>query len=135
MISRFFDNLQSKWQSASTSTPFPIQSMGSGVTDVTLQNAASATGNGTALTVGGTKTLTVEVSGTSTSQTIVFEGASVGGTYYAIQGVKLQDLSTATQTTGKGEIWQFDVTGLVNFRARISAIAGGTITVKGKAVA
>jgi hypothetical protein len=32
-------------------------------------------------------------------------------------------------------VWQFDVTGLVNFRARIAAVAGGTVSVKGKAVA
>lgn len=105
------------------------------VQDVTLQNAATATGNGTALDVKGLKTLTVEVSGTSTSRTVIFEGASVSGTYYPITGVKLSDYTSATQTTGTGEVWQFDITGLVNVRARVSAVAGGNVSVKGKAVA
>lgn len=102
--------------------------------DSTLQNNASAIGNGTPLSVGNIKTLTIEVSGTSSSQTVVFEGASVSGTYYAIQGTKLNDLSVGSQTTSLGELWMFDVTGLVNFRARISAITGGNVSVKGKGV-
>lgn len=112
-----------------------VQVTGSSVVDVTLQNAASAVANGTALAVGGVKTLTLEISGTSASRTIIFEGASVSGTYYPVMGTKLSDLTTATQTTGTGEVWQFDVTGLVNFRARISAVAGGNVSVRGKAVA
>lgn len=109
---------------------------GSLVQDVTLQDLATATGNGTPFTVGGFKVLTVEITGTSTSRTIVFEGSSVSGTYYAISGTKLTDLATANQTTGTGEVWQFDVTGLATFRARISvAPVGGNVSVKGKAVA
>lgn len=109
---------------------------GSLVQDVTLQDQATATGNGTPFTVGGFKVLTVEITGTSTSRTIVFEGSSTSGAYYLISGTKLTDLATANQTTGTGEVWQFDVTGLVNFRARISvAPVGGNVSVKGKAVA
>lgn len=119
----------------SDSNPVPVQANSSYVTDVTLQNAATATGNGTALAVGGLRTVTVEVTGTSTSRTIIFEGASVSGVYYAMMGVKLADFSTATQTTTNNEVWQFDVTGLVNFRTRISAVAGGNVSVKGKVVA
>jgi hypothetical protein len=44
------------------------------------------------------------------------------------------DLAMGTQTTTSGEVWQFEVTGLVTFRARISSISGGTISVKGRAV-
>jgi hypothetical protein len=108
---------------------------GSQVTDIVFHNAATTAVNGTTLAVGGAKSLTIEVNGTSTSRTIIFEGAITSGAWCAIQGVKMQDLSIASQTTGKDEIWQFDVTGLVFFRARISAIAGGSITVKGKIVA
>lgn len=103
--------------------------------DVTLQNSASTTGNGTPLSVGNIKTLTLEISGTSSSQTIVFEGASTSGTYYAIQGIKLNDLTSNSQSTTLGELWQFDLTGLVSFRARISVITGGSVSVKGKGVA
>lgn len=112
-----------------------VKITGSNVQDVTLQDAAIAAGNGTVFNVGSVKTLTLEITGTSTSRTIAFEGASVSGTYYPIQGIKLTDLSMDTQTTGTGEVWTFEVTGLVSFRARILAIAGGNVTVKGKAVA
>ena len=102
--------------------------------NVTLQNNATANGNGTPFTVGSYKTLTVEVTGTSASRTVVFEAQSTSGAWYPIQGVKLQDFSMATQTTGNGEVWQFDITGLAAFRARVSAIAGGNVSVRGKAV-
>jgi len=102
--------------------------------DVTLQNAASAIGNGTPFTVGSYKTLTLEVTGTSTSRTVIWEAQSVSGAWYAIQGVRMSDYSMATQTTGSGEIWQFDITGLAAIRARISAVAGGNVSVRGKAV-
>lgn len=102
---------------------------------VTLQDAVSAIGNGNPFSVGSFHTITLEIFGTSTSRTIVFEGCGSSGTFYPIQGVKLNDLSTGSQTTGTGEIWQFDITGLEVFRARVSAVSGGNVTVKGKAVA
>ncbi|WP_257967863.1 hypothetical protein [Peribacillus deserti] len=40
-----------------------------------------------------------------------------------------------TQTTGTGELWSFEITGLASVRARVSAVAGGNVTVKGKGVA
>lgn len=95
------------------------------VTDVVLQNNASVIGNGTPLTVGGIKTVTVELTTTTTtSQTTVFEGSSTSGTFYSIQGTRLSDYTMATQSTGLNELWQFDVTGLVSFRTRISNIVG-----------
>lgn len=103
--------------------------------NVTLQEIATSTGNGTAFAVEAFKTLTIEISGTSTSRTIHFEGSSVGGTYYPIMGARLSDLETNIQTTGTGEVWQFNITGLVNFRVRLSAVDGGNVSVKGRAVA
>jgi len=111
-----------------------IDGIKSDTIDVLLQDAVSATGNGTPFVVGAYKTLTLEITGTATSNTVIFEGSSSSGAWYPIQGVKLQDLSLASQTSGKGEVWQFDVTGLVAFRARISAVVGGNLSVKGRAV-
>ncbi|MGE7650480.1 hypothetical protein ACQKM1_22295 [Peribacillus frigoritolerans] len=111
--------------------PMPVKSS---VKDVVLHDVVTATGNGTALAVGDTKTLTIEVYGTSTSRTLVFEAAGVTGTFYPVKGIKLTDLSMDTQTTGSGELWQFDLTGVVQFRARLTAVAGGNVSVKGKAV-
>lgn len=95
------------------------------VYDVVLQNSANAIGNGTPLTVGGIKTVTVELTTTTTSsQTTAFEGSSTSGAFYPIQGLRLSDYVIATQSTGLNELWQFDVTGLVSFRTRISALVG-----------
>jgi hypothetical protein len=134
-------NLKTIWETVSnwvngvdtTSKP-KITIAGSSVTDVVLQDTASAIGNGTPFTVGSNKTLTIEINGTSTSNTIVFEGSSISGTYYAIQGVKLSDYTMSSQTTGINELWTFDLTGLSSFRARISNVYGGSVSVKGKAV-
>jgi len=111
-----------------------VEIKGARVQDVVLQADVTAVGNGTPFQVGAAKTLTLEITGTATSSTIVFEAASVSGAFYAIQGVKTSDFSMATQTTGKNEVWSFDVTGQVTFRARVSAVAGGNVSVKGKAV-
>lgn len=125
----------SNWVNGSDTTSKPkVTIAGSLVSDVVLQNSVSEIGDGNLFEVGSFKTITIEISGTSTSRTVIFEGSSVSGTYYAIQGVRLSDLSTASQTTGTGELWQFDVTGLVNFRARLSSVTGGVVDVKGKAV-
>lgn len=117
--------------------PLPVQ-MGANNAEHTFQNAVTTAGNGTAFGVTTAsksyKTITLEITGTSTSRTVVFEGSSVSGAWYPIQGVKLSDLSMGTQTTGKDEVWQFEVTGLAAFRTRVSAVAGGNVTVKGKVV-
>jgi hypothetical protein len=125
--------------------PLPVQVIGGGSSggsssvDHTFQDAIAAAGDGTALEVTSStksyKTITLEITGTSTSRTVVFEGSSASGAWYPIQGVKLSNLAMGTQTTGNNEVWQFEVTGLASFRTRVSAVAGGNVTVKGKAVA
>lgn len=112
-----------------------VRMIGSSTTDFVFHDAAIAVGEGTPFDVGGYRTVTIEITGTSTSRTILFEGSSVGGTYYPIKGMRLSDLMMGAQTTGTGEVWQFEVAGLVNFRARISAVSGGNVSVKGRAVA
>lgn len=103
--------------------------------EITLQNAVSSAGVGTPFVVGAYKTLTIEITGTATTRNITFEGSSISGAYYSIQGVKLTDLSFGTSTTGINEVWSFDVTGLSTFRANLTTVVGGTVSVKGKAVA
>lgn len=111
------------------------QDSGTPIENITLQSAATAAGNGTVFNVGTFKTLTLSITGTSTSRTIVFEVADTDGNYTPIQGVKLNDFAMGTQTTGTGEKWTFEVTGVTTFRARVTAVAGGNVTVKGTAVA
>ncbi len=104
----------------------------------TFHDAIVAAADGTPFTVAGYKTLTVYISGTSTSRTIEFKclppGAAAGD-YRSLMGVRLSDFATATSATGNNEVWQFDITGLTEVLMDCSAVAGGNVTVKGRAVA
>jgi hypothetical protein len=110
---------------------------GSNVEAVTFHEAAVAAADGTAFTVGGYKTLTVEILRTATSGTIAFTAEGPSGADILISGVNLASFATATSTTGTGELWQFDITGLTKVFMDITVmVAGaGSITVKGTAVA
>lgn len=112
-----------------------VQVASSTVTAITFHDAAVAPADGAPLAVGGLKTLTVEIWGTSTSRTVEFKAAGPEGTYRLISGVRLSDLTIATSTTGTAEFWQFDITGLAAVIMDLSAVAGGNVTVKGRAVA
>lgn len=85
--------------------------------------------------VGNFRTLTIEIFGTSTSQTINFKGKSISGTSYALSGVRLSDLTVASSTTTTGEIWSFEVAGLDFVEIDVAAVSGGNISVKGRFIA
>ncbi|CAM3297483.1 MULTISPECIES: hypothetical protein [Paenibacillus] len=108
--------------------------------DVTLQNAASAAGNGTPFAPqDGNYTLTFEITGTSTSRTVMFELAGPSGQYMPVTAFSVTDPTKfGQQTTGGSntapESWQVEVPAGYSFRARISAVAGGNVSIKGKAV-
>lgn len=107
---------------------------GSEVKEVVLHNSTVANNNGSEFEVGQFKILTLEVYGTATAHKVVFEGCSKSGTWYPIQGIRVSDFASATETTTKGEVWEFGVTGLEKFRARLATVTGGNINVKGNAV-
>lgn len=98
-----------------------------------LQNAATSTGNGTPFNVTNQDEIIFVTSGTSTSRTLVFEiSDDDGATYVPLSCVNLSTLAIASTTTGNGEVWSANVRGINYFRVRISAVAGGNLTVKGK---
>ncbi|WP_338842034.1 hypothetical protein [Paenibacillus glucanolyticus] len=107
---------------------------------VTLQNAATAAGNGTPFAPeDGNYTLTFEITGTSTSRTVLFELAGPSGQYMPVTTFSVTDPTKfGPQTTGGNntapESWQVEVPAGYSFRCRISAVTGGNVTVKGKAV-
>ena len=117
-------------RSASTTTLY-----GSIVSDITFHNEAVVAADGTVYTLDGDKTLTVEIYGTSTSRTIAFIGRGASGADRAISGINLNGFASAINTTGTGELWQFDITGLTSVFMDLQAVAGGNVSVKGKAVA
>lgn len=108
--------------------------------DVILQDASTAAGNGTPFAPGdGNYTLTFEITGTSTSRTVMFEIAGPSGVYGPHTAFNVSDPTKyGPQSTGGSntapESWQVEVPAGYSFRARISAVAGGTVSVKGKAV-
>lgn len=110
------------------------QLTGSNTADVTFHDAATVAANGTVLTVNGYKTLTVEIYGTSTSRTVAFKGRGPSGEDRSLMGVNLSDFSTATSTTGTGELWQFDITGLTSVFMDLTSVSGGNVSIKGKVV-
>lgn len=107
--------------------------------DVKMQDAATATGNGTAVTVGSDPDtgayliIDIQVTGIS-GDTITFEGTIDDTNWVAIQFENLSTGATSTTTSVDG-IYRLTCGGLFKVRARISTYSAGTITVVGSAAA
>ena len=97
-----------------------------------FHNAATVAANGTDVSVGNYKTLTLEIYGTSTSRTLTFYAKGGSGVVRAMSGVRLSDYSVASSTTTTDEIWQFDVTGTESVIIDLTAVAGGNVTASGR---
>jgi len=124
-----------------SSNPVPMKMVSSLASAVILQAGATSASNGTSYKPTSPQTLTFEITGTSTSRTIIFELAGPKGVYQAHPGYKIGDTTytAATQTTGGStaapESWEADIPANYSFRARVSAIAGGNVDISGSAVA
>lgn len=95
----------------------------------TLQNAAVATGNGTAMPVDRFSSIGVQVTIAATA-TVAFEGSQDGTTWASKVCVSASNTSgtLVTSATSTGT-YQCSVAGLALFRARISAWTSGAVTV------
>jgi hypothetical protein len=104
--------------------------------DFAFHTAATEAANGNPFYVYDYKTLTVEIYGSveNTARAVTFYGKGPSGTLRALKGLKLSDWSSGTSTTGTGELWQFDITGINSVTMDLTAITDGTVTVKGRAV-
>jgi hypothetical protein len=107
---------------------------------VIFHDAATVAANGTALKCGAFRSLTVEIdsAGGNSARTVTFYGKGPSGTLRALPGCKMTgdtNFTMALSTTGTGEIWQFDITGLEHVIMDLTSITGGNVSVKGKAVA
>jgi hypothetical protein len=107
---------------------------GSYTKSVTLANAVTTVGVQSPVTVGGLKTLLIEVYGTATSFTVQIQGIGPSGTPYVLTAMNLTGLTTS-QTISAAGLYQFDVTGLTSVEANVTAVAGGNVTVAGELVA
>jgi hypothetical protein len=105
---------------------------------VSMQAAATATGNGTAILVtdeadGARTVLAMQITGIS-GDTITFEGTIDKVNWVSILAENLTTGSEATTATANG-IYRATVLGLMQVRARISTYSAGTITITGLLVA
>ena len=96
----------------------------------TLQSAAGATGNGTAIEMRGFGRLTVSVTISNTA-TVTFEGSINDGSSYFALGLALSTTAAiASAPTATGTYYMPPgIPPLTHFRARVSAFTSGTVDV------
>jgi hypothetical protein len=96
-----------------------------------LQNAASATGNGTLFTVDGFNSVVATVTISATA-TITWEAGQPDSSWTPVKCVLVSQSASATTATVTG-LYTCNVSGLSAFRARISSYGSGTVTVTARA--
>jgi hypothetical protein len=97
----------------------------------TMQNAATATGAGTALSVSGFGVASVAVSG-SFSATITWQGVGPDGATYTIQARNRATGAVASTATAAG-LYELNTRGLTSVYANVTAYTSGAVTAKGVA--
>lgn len=99
----------------------------------TLQNAVSATGNGTPIDMRGVRFLTLDIAGTFTA-TVTFEGSIDGGvTWFGVGLAKVTDGTYALTATAVGNfVSPPALPALTDFRARVTWTSGTSVTVKSR---
>jgi hypothetical protein len=115
----------------------PIEQVASVPVSATLQNAATANGNGATLTVTGMSAamLTVNCASCSGGTTVNFEATQDSSNFVSVNAIQQGSTTIASSTTAAGiTVWEIPVAGFVALRARISAYSAGTITVTGNTV-
>lgn len=98
----------------------------------TLQNAAAATGNGTAVDMTGVEAFTLSISGTFVG-TVSFEGTIDDTNWFAVALSTFGATPAAvTSATAAGQWALFNNVALSQFRARISAYTSGNVTAQSR---
>lgn len=98
--------------------------------DHIFQSAAVATGNGTAMDVGGLPAVGVQIYGITVA-TVIFEGTLDDSHWVTLEAKHKTDGARVQSATADG-IYMVHTSGLSQMRCRISAYTSGTITIKGK---
>ena len=101
------------------------------VKTATFHDAVTVTGNGASVTVDGLKTLTVSCKGTNTSRTIEVHGVDFNGVDNIITGYAVTDAASKATLTSNDLSVAYGVEGMVSVYAKITALAGGSATIKG----
>jgi len=97
---------------------------------IEVHKAATVAETGKNCNVRESSKLTLQIFGTSVTHVISFYGSLNGDDFAPIEGICLGDTTiTANNSTGIDQLWEFDVERLVTFRAPLTSIADGSITV------
>lgn len=110
------------------------------IVDFAFQTVAVAPGNGAEYTASnGAATVTAEITGTSTSRTVVFEIAGPSGVFVETTAFNVSDpaklgAQTTEGSTAAPSSWQIEVPAGYKVRARVSAVAGGNVNINAKVV-
>ena len=91
-----------------------------------LQNAATATGNGTAMNLSGIASVAVQTTGTF-SATITWEASIDGSNWESVYAYNTRTSQSALTATA-ADIYLIPVAGFRLLRARISSYTSGSIT-------
>lgn len=97
--------------------------------NITLQSAASATGNGTVWDVSGLCCLAIQVFGTFTA-TVTFEGSNDNSTWAAVPFYN--SAGAFVSTASAAGMFVTNLTGYRLFRARVTWTSGTSVTVIGQ---
>lgn len=108
----------------------PLEAMATSL--ITMQSAATGTGNGTALTVTGFGSSMIQITGTFVG-TVTFEVTGDGTNYEGIYGVNSETGVPVLTATAPGVFFFSHPAGQA-VRARVSAYTSGSITAKGRAL-
>jgi len=106
------------------------------VLSATLQNAATADGNGTDFDITGMATTVLLVNPTAYTGTITFYASPDGTTFDKIKGNRQDTTTIADNVANPGStasIWTFQTAGLAKIRAVMSSSGGTSCTVTGYA--
>jgi len=97
-----------------------------------LHNRSTSISIGTEITVESIRYLGMSITGTASTFTLVFEASFNGIDYFPVMGRCADDttITFITETSTINKIVLFDVTTYNKFRARITAINDGYLTVE-----
>ena len=97
---------------------------------ITMQSAAVATGNGTAVNAQGYATMCIQLSGTMTSLTVTFEATADDTNWVAVQAANANTGAVASTATAAG-LYVIPCAGFSQLRARVSTYGSGNVTAVG----
>ena len=111
-----------------------VQTTGAPLSAVSvLQNAATAAGVGTSMSVAGYATALLAVSGTFVA-TVTFQAVGPDGNTYPINAKNVLTGIVSSTTAGTG-LYEVDARGLSSVVANITSYTSGSVTIKGQAQA